>query len=402
MPSIDAATIRKILDSRGEPTVEVDVVAQGIHGRAAAPSGASTGTHEAVAFPEGGVDAAIARFAQEVEPRLLGREVTAQKDVDRILHEIDGTPNFARLGGNVTVAVSLAVAKAAANAMAVPLYRYVGGAVAHRMPHPMGNVIGGGRHAIGGTTIQEFLAVALGPTVAASVFANARVHRTVRDLLRKKLPAGPLGRGDEGAWVAPVDDEDALGILADACRAVSKEVGFEVRPALDLAASEFFRDGMYRYRSRTLTPEQQIDFVASLAERFGLFSVEDPLHEDDFAGYARLTSLIGTKCLVIGDDLFVTSVARLREGIDAHAANAILIKPNQIGTLSDAKAAVDLAHRHGYATVVSHRSGETTDDTIAHLAVAFGSLAIKTGAVGGERIAKLNELIRIEEGLAGG
>ena len=402
MPSIDAATIRKILDSRGEPTVEVDVVAQGIHGRAAAPSGASTGTHEAVAFPEGGVDAAIARFAEEVEPRLLGCEVTAQKDVDRILHEIDGTPNFARLGGNVTVAVSLAVAKAAANAMAVPLYRYVGGAVAHRMPHPMGNVIGGGRHAIGGTTIQEFLAVALGPTVAASVFANARVHRTVRDFLRKELPAGPLGRGDEGAWVAPVDDEDALGILADACRAVSKEVGFEVRPALDLAASEFFRDGMYRYRSRTLTPEQQIDFVASLAERFGLFSVEDPLHEDDFAGYARLTSLIGTKCLVIGDDLFVTSVARLRKGIDAHAANAILIKPNQIGTLSDAKAAVDLAHRHGYATVVSHRSGETTDDTIAHLAVAFGSLAIKTGAVGGERIAKLNELIRIEEGLAGG
>src|SRR3989304_3978668 len=278
MPSIDAATIRKILDSRGEPTVEVDVVAQGVHGRAAAPSGATTGTHEGVAFPEGGVDAATARFAEEVKPRLLGREVTAQKDVDRILHEIDGTPNFARLGGDGTGARS-------------------------------------------------------------AVFANARVHRTVRDLLRKKLPAGPLGRGDEGAWVAPVDDEDALGILADACRAVSKEVGFEVRPALDLAASEFFRDGMYRYRSRTLTPEQQIDFVASLAERFGLFSVEDPLHEDDFAGYARLTSLIGTKCLVIGDDLFVTSVARLREGIDAHAANAILIKPNQIGTLSDAKAA---------------------------------------------------------------
>ncbi len=402
MPSIEAAAIRKILDSRGEPAVEVDIFADGVLGRAAAPSGASTSGHEVQAFPEGGVDAGISRFREDVEPRLIGVEATAQKDVDRLLHEIDGTSAFRRIGGNVATATSLAVAKAAAAGLGLPLYRYVGGAFAHRLPHPMGNVIGGGRHAIGGTTIQEFLAVARGPTATASVFANARVHRVVRDLLRGKLPSGPLGRGDEGAWVAPLDDEAALSVLADACRTVSREAGFEVSPALDLAASSFFRDGAYQYRSRSLSPEKQVEFVADLVDRYGLWSVEDPLHEDDFDGYARLTALVGARCLVIGDDLFATSADRLRKGIDAKAANAILIKPNQIGTLSDAKAAVDLAHRHGYATVISHRSGETTDDTIAHLAVAFGCLAIKTGAVGGERIAKLNELIRIEEELAGG
>jgi len=402
MPSIEAAEIRKILDSRGDPTVEVDILAEGSRGRAAAPSGASTGAHEVRAFPEGGVDAAIARFHEDVEPRLIGLEVTAQKEVDGLLQQIDGTPDFSRIGGNVAVAVSLAVAKAAANSFGLPLYRYVGGAFAHRLPYPMGNVIGGGRHAIGGTTIQEFLAVAQGPTVAASVFANARVHRVVRDILRERQPSGPLGRGDEGAWVTAIGDEDALAIIAEACRVVSHEVGFDVAPALDLAASEFYADGKYRYRDRALSPDEQIDFVAGLVERFGLFSVEDPLDEEDFAGYARLTERVGGRCHVIGDDLFATNVERLRKGIGVRAANAILIKPNQIGTLSGAKAAVDLAHRHGYATVMSHRSGETTDETIAHLAVAFGCLGIKTGAVGGERIAKLNELIRIEEGLVEG
>src|SRR3990170_6202219 len=401
MPSIEAAAIRKVLDSRGEATVEVDVVVDGVVGRAAAPSGASTGGHEVRAFPEGGADAGVERFREDVEARLIGLDATAQRDVDRLLHEIDGPPASRRLGGNVATATSLAVAKAAAAALGLPLYRYVGGALAHRLPHPMGNVIGGGSHAIGGTTIQEFLAVARGPTAAASVFANARVHRVARDLLRGRIASGPLGRGDEGAWIAPLEDEAVLVLLADACRAVSADVGFEVRPALDLAASEFYHDGMYHYRSRSLSPKDQIEFVAGLVERHGLFSVEDPLHEDDFPGYARLTSLVGEECLVIGDDLFATNVSRLRMGIEVHAANGILIKPNQIGTVSDAKAAVDLAHRNGYATVVSHRSGETTDEAIAHLAVAFGSLAIKTGAVGGERTAKLNELIRIEEGLAG-
>ena len=402
MPSLESIEIRKILDSRGDPTVEVDIRADGSHGRAAAPSGASTGTYEVKAFPDGGVDAAIARFREDIEPRLLGTDVTAQKEIDRLLQQIDGTPNFSRIGGNVAVAISLAVAKCAADSLGLPLYRYVGGAFAHHLPHPMGNVIGGGRHAIGGTTIQEFLAVSRGPTVAASVFANARVHRVVRDILHDRNPSSPLGRGDEGAWVAPIADEDALTILSEACRVVSHEVGFDVSPALDLAVSEFFKGGTYRYRDRALSPDEQIEFVADLVKKYGLFSVEDPLNEEDFAGYARLTALVGSTCHVIGDDLFATNVERLRKGVEMRAANAILIKPNQIGTLSGAKAAVDLAYRHGYAAVMSHRSGETADDTIAHLAVAFGCLGIKTGAVGGERTAKLNELIRIEEGLVEG
>src|SRR5438093_3156857 len=402
MPSIEAFEIRKILDSRGEPTVEVDVLAGHARGRAAAPSGASTSTYEVQAFPDGGVDEGIARFREEVEPRLIGLDVSSQKEADRLIVEIDGTPSFARLGGNVAVAVSLAIAKTAADSLGLPLYKYVGGAFAHHLPHPMGNVIGGGRHAIGGTTIQEFLAVSRGPTVAASVFANARVHRVVRDILHDRNPSSPLGRGDEGAWVAPIADEDALTILSEACRVVSHEVGFDVSPALDLAASEFFKGGKYRYRDRALSPDEQIEFVADLVKKYGLFSVEDPLNEEDFAGYARLTALVGSACHVIGDDLFATNVERLRKGVEMRAANAILIKPNQIGTLSGAKAAVDLAYRHGYAAVMSHRSGETADDTIAHLAVAFGCLGIKTGAVGGERTAKLNELSRIEEGLVEG
>jgi len=262
-------------------------------------------------------------------------------------------------------------------------------------------VIGGGRHAVGGTTIQEFLVVAQSASPLANVTANARVHRVVRDALVKRFPTEPLGRGDEGAWIAKLGDEEALGLLADVCRGVESEVGFPVRPALDLAASEFFRDGRYHYRDATLSPEKQIDFLERIIRDYGLFSVEDPFDQDDFGSFARLTQAVGGRCKVIGDDLFVTSVDRLRKGIGLKAGNAILIKPNQIGTLSETRAAVDTAHAAGYATVVSHRSGETTDETIAHLAVAFGSLGIKTGTVGGERTAKLNELIRIEEELGG-
>lgn len=401
MASIRSLVIRKVLDSRGNATVEVDVTADDAFGRAAAPSGASTGTHEVAPFPAGGVDKALAVFREEVAPRLVGQDAAAQADADRVLHEIDGTRNFERIGGNVAVAVSLAVAKAAANARGLPLYRYLGGDLPPRMPHPLGNVIGGGRHAIGGTTIQEFLSLARGPTASESVFANAGVHRAVRDLLRDRMKGQSLARGDEGAWVAAIPDEGALEVLQAACVKVSGETGVPCEPSLDLAASEFYRDGSYVYRDRKRTPEEQIGYVAELVDRFDLRIVEDPLHEEDFEGYARLTKDVGERCLVVGDDLFVTSVERLRKGIEVGAANAILIKPNQIGTLSDTMAAVDLAHRSGYSTVMSHRSGETTDAAIAHLAVAFRCYAIKTGAVGGERIAKLNELIRIEEEVSG-
>lgn len=401
MPSIEDARIRKILDSRGNPTVEVELAVEGYVVRAGAPSGASTGVHEISAFPAGGVDAAIRAFTGKVRNRIVGRDPTDQKGVDATLHEIDPTPGFSAIGGNVAVAVSLAFAKAAARVRNVPLFESVGGRRKRAMPHPMGNVIGGGRHAIGGTTIQEFLAVARGPTVAASVFANADVHHEVRDRLSATAKGSTLGRGDEGAWIAPLSDERALEVLADACAAVSKARGFPVRPAVDLAASEFYRSGKYEYRERAMSPKQQVAFVEDLAKRFGLYSVEDPLDQDDFGGWADLTGRIGKRCLVIGDDIFVTNTSRLQRGIDAGAANAILIKPNQVGTLSDTEAAVDLAERSGYGTVMSHRSGETTDDAIAHLAVAFGCVAIKTGAVGGERVAKLNELIRIEERLSG-
>lgn len=397
MPAIDRAEIRSILDSRGDATVEVDLFAGSVRGRVAAPSGASTGTHEAQAFPKGGVEAALRLFRSELAPALKGREVTDQAGLDAWLRSVDGTPTFARIGGNVAVAVSLAAAKAAAAAAGTPLYEYLGVSREGPMPVPFGNVIGGGRHAVGGTTMQEFLVVSQGPRLAANVVANARVHRQVKDALARRFPDMPLGRGDEGAWVARLDDEDALRVLADACRAVEAEMHFPVRPAIDLAASEFYRGGKYRYRDRALTRDEQIEFLARLVETHGVYSLEDPLDQEDFDGFARLTDLVGARCKVIGDDLFATRVERLRRGIEMHAASGILIKPNQIGTLSETRAAVETAHKAGYATVVSHRSGETTDDTIAHLAVGFGSLGIKTGTVGGERIAKLNELIRIEE-----
>ncbi len=402
MPSIDAASIRKVLDSRGNLTVEVEIRAGRASGRAAAPSGASTGTHEPPALPPGGIDEAIRTFHDRVVPRVKGRDVANQVGLDRALREIDGTPNFARLGCNVATAVSLAAAHAAAASSGKPLFRYLGGPPGRDLPLPLGNVIGGGRHAIGGTTIQEYLVVSQGPTVLANVFTNARAHALVRDALIKKLPGVALGRGDEGAWVAQIRDEDALALLADVCRGVERDVGFPVRPAMDLAASEFYRDGKYHYRDRSLSREEQVDFVERLVRDFPLFSVEDPFDQEDFGAFAELTKRVGNRCKVIGDDIFVTNVERLRRGIQQGAGNAILIKPNQIGTLSETRAAVDLAHSAGYATVMSHRSGETTDDTIAHLAVAFGCLGIKTGAVGGERIAKLNELIRIEEQLQAG
>ena len=398
MAAIERIEARKILDSRGNATVEVDLFAGGRF-RVGAPSGASTGAHEAQALPQGGVDEALRVFTKDVAPKVRGRDLRDQEGLDRLLHEIDGTTNFARIGGNVAVAISLANAKAAAHDAGQPLYRFLGGPQARKMPFSFGNVIGGGRHAIGGTTIQEYVVISQGPRAAGNVFANARVHRLLSEALKKKFPGEPLGRGDEGAWVAKLDDEEALALLADTCRTVEGEVGFPVSPGMDLAASEFYDDGRYRYKTKNLTPGEQIDYLVRLARDYAVYSFEDPLDEEDFEGYAELTKALGTKCVIIGDDLYCTNVERLRKGIAAGSGNAILIKPNQIGTLSETRATVETARKAGFATVVSHRSGETTDDTIAHLAVAFGSLGIKTGTVGGERTAKLNELIRIEEEL---
>ena len=398
MSHIESIWARKILDSRGNPTVEVDIWAEDGYGSAAAPSGASTGAHEVVAFPPQGIDFAIKQFREEFAPALEGMNVFLQRRFDVELKRLDGTSNFRKMGGNVAVAASLALARAAANSLGVPLYQYLGGAFAgYCIPYPLANVLGGGRHARGGTDIQEFLVISFGPTVADSVFANARVHRRVGEALAKKLPDSAIGRGDEGAWVARVGNVDALELVAECCREVSKEVGFQIQPALDFAASELYRNERYCYKERKLTRERQMDFVESLVRDYNLYIVEDPLEQEDFHGYVDLTERIGRQCLVVGDDLFVTSTKRIKKGIDLGACNAVLIKPNQVGTLSDTYDAVCLAEQSGYKTVISHRSGETEDNSLAHLGVAFGCHAIKTGAVGGERCAKLNELIRIQE-----
>jgi enolase len=396
---IEKVFIRKVLDSRGNETVEVDVHTDVGFGRCSAPSGASTGKHEVVSIPSIGVDKAIANYRENVLPRLIGMFSSRQAEIDNLLHELDGTDNFSNLGGNLAVASSLAAAKAAASSLDVPLYEHIAMGRDYGMPHPFGNVIGGGRHAIGGTDIQEFMSVSFGKKVSDSIFSNAIVHKRIKEKLVKKRPRDAIGKGDEGAWVAKLGNHDAMDILAEACVEVTKEYGIKCLPALDLAASELFRNGRYHYKEGSVSTEKQIEFIADLVEEYGLYSVEDPLDEEDFEGYARLTSLIGDRCLVIGDDLFVTNVKRLGRGIEMKSANSILIKPNQIGTLTDVIETVKLAHETGYRTVISHRSGETTDETIAHLAVALGCHGIKTGAVGGERLAKLNELIRIEEEL---
>ncbi|UCF09269.1 MAG: phosphopyruvate hydratase [Thermoplasmata archaeon] len=399
LTKIEEVAIRRILDSRGNPTVEVDIYTQNGFGSASAPSGASTGANEVMAYPKEGLEAAVANFKKEVMPRLLGMDAAEQEEIDVMLYEVDRTNDFSKVGGNVAVATSLAAAKAAAHSFGLPLYKYLGGAFANCTPLPMGNVLGGGKHAVGGTDIQEYSALSIGPTVRESIFANASVHASVKRRLMERFPEKALGKGDEGAWNAEMGNDEALELVSDACTEVADKLHFPVRPCLDIAASELFSEGRYYYKNQALNQEGQIDFVTELIEKYDLFLVEDPLDQEDFEGYAELTKAVGDRCLIVGDDLFVTNSVRLERGIKMGAGNAILIKPNQVGTLTKTIETIKLAHESGYKTVVSHRSGETNDDTIAHLAVAFGCHAIKTGAVGGERTAKLNELIRIEEEL---
>ncbi len=399
---------RKILDSRGDPTIEIEatVVKGRVTGtaKAAAPRGSSKGKNEVVDFPDGGVDEAITKVGK-IAPRLYKATLSSQEDVDGLLREIDGTPNLRVLGGNTTVVISMAVAKAAATAKGAPLYRHLGGKGALGLPYPLGNVIGGGKHAGGrAPENQEFLVVPVGAEkFSDAVFVNVQIHKKVGRLIAGANQTFTGGRDDEGAWAPNLSNEEALELVAKACEEVGEEFGVGVRPALDVAASTFYdeKKGAYVYKREGVIRDrgEQIDFILKLIEAYELFYVEDPLWEDDFGGFSELTKKVGRKCLICGDDLFTTNVERLQKGIKAGAANAVLIKPNQIGTLSDTLAAVKLAKKHGYVPVMSHRSGETPDETIAHLAVAWGCPMIKTGVVGGERVAKLNELIRIEEEL---
>lgn len=400
---IEDVRVRKILDSRGNPTVEVDVITWNGFGRAAAPSGASTGAHEVVAFPAGGVDKIIGEVEDIISSELIGMDAEDLNEIDMVLREIDGTENLSSIGGNTTVAVSMATAKAAASSYNMPLYRFLGGNMPTEIPYPLGNMINGGAHAgRNAPDIQEFLVIPVGAeNITEAVFTNVNVHKKIRELIPAKDNSFTGGKGDEGGWAPNLTNEEALEIQVKACQIVSDETGVEVKPAMDLAASEMWDPSkeMYIYQREGVerSTGEQVDFVEEIIDNYGFFFVEDPIREDDFEGFTELTRKVGKKCIICGDDIFVTNTELLQEGIDKHAANSIIIKPNQIGTLTDTYNTVELARNNKYVPVVSHRSGETTDETIAHLAVAFSCPIIKTGAVGGERIAKLNELIRIEK-----
>ena len=393
MTTIEEITLRTILDSRGNETVEADIYTSRGFGRAAAPSGASTGTYEAKVRPP---REAIENAREHLIPSLIGEDACDQITFDALLREIDGTPYFSSIGANVAVALSLACAKAAASSLDLEVFRYLGGAFASETPLPLGNIIGGGAHAPNATSIQEFLVVATGASGATeAVFVNAAVHKTVKKILQAQ---GKLsGKGDEGAWAPAITDVEAFEILGEAIGIVSDEMNVEIRMGIDMAATELWDGEHYRYRDAVQSRDDQIAYVADLVDRYNLVYVEDPFFEEDFEAFASLTEEVGDRCLVCGDDLFVTNVERIIQGIETGAANCVLIKPNQIGTLTDTFEAVRLADENGLETVMSHRSGETTDATIAHLGTAFGCIFLKTGVVGGERIAKLNELIRIEE-----
>ncbi|MFH1328341.1 MAG: enolase C-terminal domain-like protein [Candidatus Bathyarchaeota archaeon] len=401
---IEAINARKIFNSRGEETIEVEVKTAGGKSRAAAPAGKSKGKYEVEYYPKGGVDESVKLIRKLVEPKLLGVDAKNQTAIDKILHQVDGTENFGRIGGNASYAISTAIASAAALSHKKPLFSLFKDADGYEIPNPLGNVIGGGKHAGKGTPdIQEILVLPFGgKSFVQSFAANIRVHKLVGKFLEKKIPTFTGGKGDEGAWAPRTRNEDAIEMVFDASEKVSDETGISIRVALDVAASSFWvpKKRCYDYAGEKTTRSEgeQIDYILNLIEKYELAYVEDPLHEDDFEGFAELTKK-AKKCLICGDDLFVTNDKKLRQGIRMKAANSIIIKPNQVGTISDAYRTVKLAKRAGYVPVISHRSGETCDGYLGHLAVSFKCPIIKTGIIGGERAAKLNELIRIEETL---
>ena len=402
---IEDVRLRKIIDSRGNPTVEADILTWNGLGRAAAPSGASTGVNEVASFPEGGVDQVIDEVEDLISSEIIGMEAEDLREIDTVLKEIDGTDNFSTIGGNTAVAVSMATAKAAASSYNLPLYKFLGGIMPVSIPYPLGNMINGGAHA--GTNapdIQEFLVIPVGASsIIEAMETNINVHRRIKEKIQATDSTFTGGKGDEGGWAPNLTNEQALEIQTSSCSEITDETGVEVRPGLDVASSEFWNEKEQKYiyerESASRTVEEQIDYIADLVDTYKFFYVEDPIQENDFEAFAELTAKSGKDCLICGDDLFVTNPEILAKGIEAKAANSLIIKPNQIGTLTDTYNSIQLAKANKYVPVVSHRSGETTDETIAHIAVAFNAPIIKTGAAGGERIAKLNELVRIEEEL---
>ncbi|MCW4016243.1 MAG: phosphopyruvate hydratase [Candidatus Bathyarchaeota archaeon] len=401
---IEDVMARKLFNSRGHETIEVDIITADGFGRAAAPAGASTGKAEVVSYPKGGVDAAIAKLEELIAPELVGMDAEEQNDIDALLHEIDETENFSNIGGNTVFAISVANAEAAATSYDLPLFQYLAGYGGNELPYPLGNVLGGGKHALGKTTdIQEYLVIPFkARCFSEAAAANILVHNKIGASLRKADPNFTGGRGDEGAWAPNIENEEALKIVAKACEDVSSEMNVECRPCLDVAASSFYdpKKGVYVYsmEGKKRDSGEQLEFMLRLIEEYNLAYVEDPFDEDDYESFAELTKKVNN-CLICGDDLFVTNSQRLTKGIEMCAGNSLIVKTNQVGTLTDAWETTRLAKRAGYVPVMSHRSGETTDTHIAHLAVGFNCPVIKTGVLHGERVAKINELIRIEETL---
>src|SRR6516162_3752714 len=413
MTAITSIQAREILDSRGNPTVEVDVILEdGSIGRAAVPSGASTGAHEAVELRDGdksrylgkGVRKALDAVNGEIFDAVGGMDAVAQAKIDETMIALDGTPNKSRLGANAILGVSLAVAKAATAANGMPLYRYVGGPAARLLPVPMMNILNGGVHADNPIDFQEFMIMPLGAkSFAEALRAGSEIFHTLRAAL--KAAGHNTNVGDEGGFAPNLPSaEAALDFVVSSIDKAGYRAGKDVMLALDPAASEFFKDGAYRYagEGKVRSRQEQVNYLAKLVSRYPIVSIEDGMAEDDLEGWKMLTGLIGDKCQLVGDDVFVTNVTRLAHGIKNGIANSILVKVNQIGTLTEALAAVEMAHKAGYTVVMSHRSGETEDATIADLAVATNCGQIKTGSLArSDRTAKYNQLLRIEEELGG-
>ena len=411
MTAIIDVHARQILDSRGNPTVEVDVLLDdGSFGRAAVPSGASTGAHEAVEKRDGdksrwlgkGVEGAVDAVNGEIAEAVLGLDAEDQADLDRTMIELDGTANKGRLGANAILGVSLAAAKAAADARGLPLYRYVGGVNAHVLPVPMMNIINGGEHADNPIDFQEFMIVPVGAeNIVEAVRCGSEIFHTLKKKLHEKGLA--TGVGDEGGFAPNIaSTTEALDFIMSSIEAAGYTPGDDVMLALDCAATEYFKDGVYKMvgEGKTLSSAENAAFLADLAARYPIFSIEDGMAEDDWEGWKALTELLGNKVQLVGDDLFVTNPERLLRGIEGGYANSLLVKVNQIGTLTETLEAVSLAQRSSYTAVMSHRSGETEDATIADLAVATNCGQIKTGSLArSDRLAKYNQLIRIEEEL---
>ena len=411
MADIIHVMAREILDSRGNPTVEAEVfLDDGARGVAGVPSGASTGVHEAHELRDGGerylgkgVLKAVENVNEEITDEIAGFEADDQRLIDEALIKLDGTENKSRLGANAILGVSIAVAKAAAESAGLPLYRYIGGPNAHVLPVPMMNIVNGGAHADSGVDVQEFMIAPIGAeTFSEALRMGAEVYHALKSVIKSKGLS--TGLGDEGGFAPEAEStKAALDLIIEAIKKAGFEPGKDVALALDVASSEFYKDGKYHFEGGEHTAEEMAKVYEDLIVNYPIVSIEDPLQEDDWEGYTKLTETIGDKVQIVGDDFFVTNPARLQEGIDKKAANALLVKVNQIGTLTETFDAVELAHRNGYRTMMSHRSGETEDTTIADLAVALNCGQIKTGAPArSERVAKYNQLLRIEQELGDG